>query len=308
MAESLLLLSGRATGNPPTRESGQVGEFLTDLKGRLLVSPPDPLPVLGIVTGQLVAGGSALPIEVLDSATIVAHVKNVSNTIISSGNFLFEGSLNSTDGINGDWFQIQAQLSTSQMVTSAALSNIAAWSPSDVAWYIPVKGLKWARVRTVIAITATSIAEWMLSRSRVPTDLGVSRDTQPVSGTVGLSGTPTVLVSSLPTGTMLNRTTTASTNAASVKTTAARLYELTLSNPTATPAWLKLYSKNTLPVPGTDTPFAIFPIPANSCEIKTFGPVGKYVLTGLGMAVTGAVGAMDTTNAVAGIVVTGTYI
>lgn len=308
MAESLLLLSGRAVSALPTREPGQVSEFITDLKGRILVSPPDPLPELSVVTGQLVAVETKLPIEVLDAATIVAHVKNVSATILSEGTFLFEGSLNSSDGINGDWFQIQAQASTSQMVTSAGLSGIQAWSPSDTAWYIPTVGLKWVRVRTLIAVTAGAIAEWILSRSRIPKDLGVSRDTQPISGNVGITGTPAVSITSLPTGSQINRTSTASTNAAAVKTTTTALFELTMNNPTATAAWLKLFAKSTLPVPGTDTPFMILPMPANSCSTLTFGPVGKRITQGLGLAITGAQAALDTTNAVAGVIVTGTYV
>lgn len=94
--------------------------------------------------------------------------------------------------------------------------------------------------------------------------------------------------------------TTASTNAAVVVNAARTLYGMVLSNPTATPAYLKLYNKATTPTVGTDVPVATYPIPANSTVSDGY-PWGFRFSAGISYAVTGGIADNDTSNAPAGI-------
>lgn len=120
--------------------------------------------------------------------------------------------------------------------------------------------------------------------------------------------TSTAVTATPATATTYNAVTTASTNAAVVKGSAGHLFELTLSNPTATPVYVKLYNKATAPTVGTDVPVLTVPVAANSTVPLSFGTLGKRFATGIGIAATGAIGATDTTNAVAGVQINGSYI
>ena len=318
MAETLLLLSGRAASNPATRENGQVGEFLTDLKGRMLVktefltdlngrllTAEEPLRDLPNTEGPTSAVQDTVAVEVFDAASIYAHPRNTGTATMTGGNFLFEGSLNSTDGVNGDWFTLQYKSNLGNTGQTISLSGLAAGAGYTGAYQVPTLGLKWIRVRCSSPTTAGSIATWTIARSRIP--LEPDKATQAISGSVTVGGTPTVSVSSLPTGISLTRTSTASTNASLIKSAAGSLFELSLVNPTATAGWLKLYSKSTSPVPGTDVPVTVISMPANSALQMDFGAIGKRFSSGMGLAITGAQALLDTTNTVAGLQVTGTY-
>lgn len=133
--------------------------------------------------------------------------------------------------------------------------------------------------------------------------------TTPVSGSLTSAGTTTATPAN---GTTYNAVTTASTNAAVVKATAGNLYEITVSNPTATPIYVKFYNKATAPTVGTDVPVLTVAVPATAAGVgeKTIqlGAIGKRFATGIGIAATGAAGATDTSNAVAGVQINATYI
>jgi hypothetical protein len=102
--------------------------------------------------------------------------------------------------------------------------------------------------------------------------------------------------------------TAASTNAGTVKAAGGNLLEIALSNPTATPAFVKIYDKASAPTVGTDVPVITIPLDANSAKAFEFGAYGKRFANGIAIAVTGAIAATDTTNAVAGVQMHGTYI
>lgn len=108
-----------------------------------------------------------------------------------------------------------------------------------------------------------------------------------------------------PTGHVL--TTAATTNATSMKNSAGNLFSITVTNPTATPAFLKLYNKASAPTVGTDVPVATFPIPATAATPISFGPLGQRLTTGIAYAITGAIADSDTSNTVAGIHVMASY-
>lgn len=97
----------------------------------------------------------------------------------------------------------------------------------------------------------------------------------------------------------------ASTNATSVKGSAATLFSCQLSGIGSSPAYLKIYNKATAPTVGTDTPVKTLIIPAASTAANgagsniTFGPGGLTLGTGFAAAVTGGIADADTTSVAA---------
>lgn len=103
-------------------------------------------------------------------------------------------------------------------------------------------------------------------------------------------------------------TTTATTNATSVKTSAGALLEISCSNNSAAAVFLKVYNKASSPVVGTDVPVQVIPVAANSNVTLGYGANGKRFTTGIAYAVTGAITTADTTAVAAGVLVSGTYL
>lgn len=93
----------------------------------------------------------------------------------------------------------------------------------------------------------------------------------------------------------------ASTNATSVKASAATLFSCQLSGIGSTPAYLKIYNKASAPTVGTDTPVKTLIIPAAATAANgagsniQFGPGGMALGTGFAAAVTGGITDADTT-------------
>jgi hypothetical protein len=105
-----------------------------------------------------------------------------------------------------------------------------------------------------------------------------------------------------------NVVTTASTNAANVKATAGALFEVSVSNVTATPIFVKFYNKATAPTVGTDVPSLTLPVAANTTVAMEFGALGKRFSPGISIAATAAAPAADTAIAVAGVQINASYI
>lgn len=100
----------------------------------------------------------------------------------------------------------------------------------------------------------------------------------------------------------------ATTNALALKASAGTVLTVTISNPTATAAYFKLYNTASTPTAGTTVPVAILPVPATSTAQLTCGAMGIRFATGIGLTLTGAITDADTTSAVAGVHMQMTYI
>lgn len=87
----------------------------------------------------------------------------------------------------------------------------------------------------------------------------------------------------------------ATTNGALIKATPALLQGVTIHN-TGTIAFVKLYNKATAPTVGTDTPLMTIPVAATTGSVVISFPAGIVFETGLGIAITGAIGDSDTTS------------
>lgn len=183
--------------------------------------------------------------------------------------------------------------------------------------FVPTNGPLYVQIRAVNGTTApasttTFSVGFVAMADFIPLDVAIT-DTRPPTNTSpnltvsvasgSITSTPVVNQS------VFSATTSASTNAASMKTSAGTLYEMTLSNPTATAVYVKLYNKASAPTVGTDVPIATFAVPAtSSATVYDFGAVGKRFTTGIAIAVTAAIGDADTGNAVAGAKVSATYV
>lgn len=100
----------------------------------------------------------------------------------------------------------------------------------------------------------------------------------------------------------------ASTNAALIKSTAGTAYSLGVSNLTAATIYVKLYNKATAPTVGTDIPLRTFPVLAGQPIDINFGRTGVRFSLGIGIAITAAQAATDTTVVAAGAQTTLSYI
>ena len=269
-----------------------------DEEGRLKVSAkPASYPD---ITGNITATQPVISTPVA-GGTVEGDVSRASNIMafctgtFSTVNCTFEGSLEATGASN--WFGIQA-IRTNANTIETATGNLSA--QPVYGWELSVNALKRVRVRATARTSGTQ--SWRFVQGTYATEpipgAQVSA-TQPVSGTVTITN---------PTGTTYNVVTAASTNSAVVKATAGTLYEITISNPTATAAYVKLYNKATAPTVGTDVPVLTQAVAAGATVALNFGQVGKRFATGIGIACTAAAAASDTGVSVAGIQINATYI
>lgn len=298
MAETLLLLSARAQTAEPVLVDQQVAELSLNPDGRLRVAskPGYFVPI----SGDLITSGQTIPVPVVDASNLVLHFKNTGSASTTAGAFVFEGSIDSTDGIDGTWFTCQAIRSDSNIIeTGRATSSLAAGAAQAYSWELSVNAVRWFRIRCSTTLTAGAIGTWTVIRGTYATE--------PIPGVQAHAITGTVAVT-LQTATTYNLETAASTNAAAVKTSAGNLFEVTAYNPTATPAFWKFYNKASAPTVGTDTPVLTVPIPANGLVQLNFGALGKRFATGIGSAVTAAAVKTDTGVTVAGIQLNATYV
>jgi hypothetical protein len=91
----------------------------------------------------------------------------------------------------------------------------------------------------------------------------------------------------------------ASTNAALIQAGPSRLRGCYINNASAAPKWVRFYNKATAPVPGTDIPVLVVAVPASSSKENALDE-GVLFSLGLGVSITGAAPANDSTAVAAG--------
>lgn len=275
-------------------DEGASKALRVDGEGRLKVSskPADYPDITGDITAiqpsinTPVAGG-----------TVEGDVSRASNVMafctgtFSGVNVTFEGSLETSGDTN--WFGLQAVRSNANTVETAT----GALSAQPVyGWELSVNALKRIRVRCTARTSGTQ--SWRFVQGTYATE--------PIPASQVTANQPVTATPVTPTA--ASTVTTASTNAAVVKSTAGNLFNVSASNPTATPAYVKLYNKTTTPTVGTDVPLITIPVPANSAVSFELGSLGARFGSGIGRAVTGAITAADTTSAAAGVQVLISYV
>lgn len=301
MAITDLLLAGKVVANgDQSLNVGDVQPIPMNTDGRVRVAskqgyfPPS--------TANLQLVGDVLAVDVTDASNIVLHVKNTGTATLSAGTYVFEGSVDSTNGTDGTWFAIQAARSNSNTIElqNAALT-INAGAGNSYGWEASVNAVRWVRVRCTVIPTASSIATWTVIRGSYATEPIPAVQTHAVTGSGNFSIVPAA-------ATAVNAVSAATTNATNVRNTACSLIEFTAFNPTAAVVYLKLYNKTSAPTVGTDVPVFTVAIPVNGTVAFAFGTAGKRFGTGLSYAITAGPLATDTAVIAAGVQTSFTYI
>ena len=290
----------------PTAD-GDLSMLAVDEEGRLKTSGKTAS--FPVVTGALTTVAQTVTADVSRASNVVFHVKNTGAATMSVGTFVFEASIDSTNGVDGTWFSIRAVRSNANTIDNqSGTLGLVAGAGLTYSWEASVNAYQWMRLRCSVATTASSIATWTILRGSYATEpipAAQASATQPVSGTVTVSGN---VVAAPTSGFVYALTTAATTNAVIARNVIASLYVITASNPTTTAAYLKLYSKATAPTVGTDAPLITLPIPAGTTQTLNLGAIGQRFGLGIALAVTGGMAATDTTASVAGVQIAATYV
>lgn len=122
------------------------------------------------------------------ASTVVVNTERFSNLMIhcagtfAGANCTFEGSLNSTNGTDGNWFAVQAIRSNANTIETT--TGVLAAAPA-YAWELSVNALKYFRVRATAWTSGTQV--WTMipgTYATEPIPGAQISGTQPVSGTV----------------------------------------------------------------------------------------------------------------------------
>ena len=222
------------------------GDYVTlkmDEAGRLKVAvQPAGYP---LSTGAITSATSAVPVNVARVSNVMVYVAGT----FAGVNFTFEGSLNSTNGTDGNWFAIQAVRSNANTIetTSGVLGAAPAYS-----WELSVNGLNWFRVRATAWTSGTATIQIQPGAyATEPIPAAQISGTQPVSFTqpalvagAALIGDVGIQVRANATGaaSIHHIVSAATTNVAQIKATAGRVYGYCLSNTTASWRYVKFHN------------------------------------------------------------------
>ena len=171
-----IMLGKRRDSDSTSVADGDLNTLNMDEEGRLKVAskPASYAATVGNVTSA--------------SSTVVVNTERFSNLMIhcagtfAGANCTFEGSLNSTNGTDGNWFAVQAIRSNANTIETT--TGVLAAAPA-YAWELSVNALKYFRVRATAWTSGTQV--WTMipgTYATEPIPGAQISGTQPVSGTV----------------------------------------------------------------------------------------------------------------------------
>lgn len=233
---------------------------------------------------------NATPTPALNVSEYRTLVVDVSGTFVAT--VQVQSSINGTTWRNITGSTSIINLSTGAYLTSGNITAAGLYA-------IDISSFQYVRLISTAYTSGTMVLEY---------NSATTGNLNPAGNNSTVSGIVTANQGTLASGTAISVVSAATTNASNQKSTAGNLFEVTASNPTATAAYLKFYNKATAPTVGTDVPVMTIPVPANSFVSYVPGGQGKRFTTGIGIALTGAITAADTTAAVAGVQIHGTYV
>jgi len=289
-APGQVMLAKRRDSDSTTVADGDLNTLNMDEEGRLKVAskPASYAATVGNVTSA--------------TSTVVVNTERFSNLMIHCAgtfagvNCTFEGSLNSTNGTDGNWFAVQAIRSSANTIETT--TGVLAAAPA-YAWELSVNALRYFRIRATAWTSGAQV--WTLIPGTYATEpipgAQVSA-TQPISGTVTATVTGGTVLPVTPTTLFTNSA--ATTNATLVKNTAGTLWSIAVSNTNAAARFLKLFNLTTAPTVGTSVPVFTVAIPSGGTVLVNGGSNGIRFATGISLAITGAAGDLDTTAIGAG--------
>jgi hypothetical protein len=269
--------------------NGTARAFFVDTSGRQKISHGQP----PSVATNLTAVNNAIVLNLDGFSTATFYFAGT----FAGANLTFEQSPDSTNGTDGTWFTTLASPTGTTTSPAATTGSISA----SIAYDVAAPGASFVRARLTAITSGTVNAQATASTSSIDPSPSIATHAVTQSGTWTTTGTPA-------NSTLYSVVTTASTNAAVARTVGANLYELSVSNPTTSVAYLKIYNKASAPTVGTDVPLLTIPVPATSFQEIQFAAVGKRFSAGIAVAVTANAVATDTTVTVAGLQISLSYI
>lgn len=263
------------------------------------------MPIIGglydLIKTQITASGQK---PAFNATTFQSAVYHCSGTF-AGGNVTFEGSTDSTDGVNGNWFQLQGLRTNANTleVTTGVLGAMP-----NYAWTLDLNGINWIRLNCT-ALTSGSW-EWFIAPSPFTVE------TSPYIPSIGLSASAN-LVGDVGQEYRANATGAASnapvmspaTPAATVcKAAAGRLLGVMLQNSAAAIRSVKFWNTAQGSVTlGTTAALFEIDIPAGGAAFMAFeGGIG--FATAITYAITGAKGLTDNTGSLGANDVSGVLI
>ena len=243
------------------------------------------------------AGSGSVDTMAGAAAYRTAIVQVVASSGIASGQIIFEGSNDGTNFVAVP--QVEETLTPTSKYPSSVAFSVAA--NANRVFFVKIT-MRYLRCRISTAFSGGTVQAFT---RYTYADVAPNVVTIGQSNYAGLNAQAQVVP--YTGSSTMSGTSTASTNAANIKSSAGYLTELTLSNPTATAAYMKIFNNAGTPTVGTDSPVINIPIPANSFQSFQFGILGKRFGTGIAVCITGAASDFDTSNAVAGVRYHGTY-
>lgn len=285
-APGQVILAKRRDSDSTTVADGDLNTLNMDEEGRLKVAskPASYAATVGNVTSA--------------TSTVVVNTERFSNLMIhcagtfAGANCTFEGSLNSTNGTDGNWFAVQAIRSNANTIETT--TGVLAAAPA-YAWELSVNALRYFRIRATAWTSGTQV--WTLipgTYATEPIPGAQISGTQPVSGTVTATVTGGTVVGVAPTTTNAILSSAATTNGTVAKASAGTIYGLTVSNTGAAAAFVKLHNSTTITV-GTTAVALTVPVPAGGVVSLAWGTQGMRYATGICYSITNLAADTDTT-------------
>lgn len=264
----------------PADISGDWCGLSVNERGRLRVSAQ---PALGDLTvGDITASGQTVVCATERWSNVMVHMVGAG---LSGHNCTFEGSIDSTNGIDGNWFAIQAVRSNANTVE--LVTGVLAATPA-YGWELSTNGMSFIRARATAHTAGT--ATWKFLPAPYATE------PIPAAQTHAVTLTSTSLIPSTSGGLSLTHkaNSAATTNATSVKNAAGTLAMLIASNMSASWRYLKFFNKASAPTVGTDTPIMTIPLQPNSTMAMPMAIAMRFA-TGIAYAITAGLADSDAT-------------
>lgn len=234
-----------------------------------------------VMTGSITANAQSLAFDTSRVSNVVLHCSGTFSAVTC----VFEASIDSTNGTDGNWFSVQAARSSANTIetTTGSLSAAPAYS-----WELSVNAYRWLRIRST---TYTSgIMNWSVQAGLLATEPVPAIPSHSVTGSI-----TNIPSTSQGASTLHHLISAATTNATSVKTSAGVINDIMVSNASASAKYFKLYNKASAPTVGTDMPVKTILVPAGSTICIGCGPFGIRLTTGIAYALTGGIAVADTT-------------
>jgi hypothetical protein len=171
-----VMLAKRRDSDSTAVADGDLNILNMDEEGRLKVASK-PASYAATV-GNVTSATSTVPCNAERFSNLMIHCTGT----FAGANCTFEGSLNSTNGVDGNWFAVQAIRSNANTIET--VTGVLAAAPA-YAWELSVNALKYFRIRATAWTSGTQV--WTMipgTYATEPIPGAQISGTQPVSGSV----------------------------------------------------------------------------------------------------------------------------